>query len=87
MKQPLIKHGTFVNDVKYLGMIFGKRITWKLRMEMMEAKAFRTFISVCFLFISERLRANIKLTFQIALMSYVIIKLAPPGNLGQMPNS
>jgi hypothetical protein len=34
----------FVNHVKYLGVIFDKRITWRLHLEMTEAKAFRTFI-------------------------------------------
>jgi hypothetical protein len=34
----------FVNNVKYLGVIFDKRITWRLHIEIIEAKAFRTFI-------------------------------------------
>jgi hypothetical protein len=34
----------FVNHVKYRGVIFDKRITWSLRIEMTEANAFRTFI-------------------------------------------
>jgi hypothetical protein len=34
----------FVNNVKYLGVICDKRITWKLHVEKIEAKAFRTFI-------------------------------------------
>jgi hypothetical protein len=34
----------FINSVKYLGVIFDKRMTWRLHMEMIEAKAFRTFI-------------------------------------------
>jgi hypothetical protein len=29
----------FVNHVKYLGVIFDKRITWRLHIEMTEAKA------------------------------------------------
>jgi hypothetical protein len=36
----------FVNHVKYLGVIFDKRITWRLHIEMIEAKAFGTFISI-----------------------------------------
>jgi hypothetical protein len=35
----------FVNHVKYLGVIFDKRITWKLHIEMIEAKAFKTLES------------------------------------------
>jgi hypothetical protein len=34
----------FENNVKYLGVIFGKKITWKLHIETIEAKAFRTII-------------------------------------------
>jgi hypothetical protein len=30
----------FVNNVKYLGVIFDKRITWRLHIERIEAKAF-----------------------------------------------
>jgi hypothetical protein len=40
----------FVNSVKYLGVSFDKKITWRLHIEMMEAKAFRTFIRVYSLF-------------------------------------
>jgi hypothetical protein len=29
----------FINHVKYLGIIFDKRITWRLHIEMIEAKA------------------------------------------------
>jgi hypothetical protein len=34
----------FVNHVKYLCVIFDKMITWRLHIEVIEAKAFRTFI-------------------------------------------
>jgi hypothetical protein len=40
----------FVNHVKYLGVIFNKRITWRLHIEMVESRAFRTFIIMYFLF-------------------------------------
>jgi hypothetical protein len=36
----------FINHVKYLGVIFDKRITWRLHIQMTEAKAFRTFIRI-----------------------------------------
>jgi hypothetical protein len=36
----------FVNSVKYLGVIFDKRVACRLHIEMIEAKAFRTFVSV-----------------------------------------
>jgi hypothetical protein len=54
----------FVNSVKYLGVIFDKGMTWRLHIEMIEAKAFRTFIRMYSLFKSERLSTNIKLTPQ-----------------------
>jgi hypothetical protein len=36
----------FVNSVKYLGEIFDKNVIWRLHIEMIEAKAFRTFIRI-----------------------------------------
>jgi hypothetical protein len=51
----------FVHHVKYLGVIFDKRITWRLHIEMIEAKAFRAFIRVYSLLKSEHLSSNIKL--------------------------
>jgi hypothetical protein len=36
----------FVNSVKYLGVIFDIKITWRLHIEMIEAKAFKTFIRI-----------------------------------------
>jgi hypothetical protein len=62
----------FVNHVKYLGVIFIKRITWRLHIEMTEAKAFRSFIRLYFLFKSERLSTNIKLTLHKALIRSVM---------------
>jgi hypothetical protein len=50
-----------VNHVKYLGVIFDKRITWNLHIEMIEIKIFRTFIRIYSLFKTEKLSANIKL--------------------------
>jgi hypothetical protein len=52
----------FVNSIKYLGVIFDKKVTWRLHIQMIEAKALRTFIRIYSLFKSERLNANIKLT-------------------------
>jgi hypothetical protein len=49
----------FVSHVKYLGVIFDKRITWRLHIEMIEAKAFRTFIRIYYLFRHEHLSASI----------------------------
>jgi hypothetical protein len=35
-----------VNTVKYLGVIFNKKVTGRLHIEMIEAKAFRIFIRI-----------------------------------------
>jgi hypothetical protein len=40
----------FVNSVKYLGVIFDKKITWRPHIEMIEAKAFRIFFRVYAIF-------------------------------------
>jgi hypothetical protein len=50
----------FVNSVKYLGVLFDKRMTCRLHIQMIEDKIFRTFIRIYSLFKSERLSANIK---------------------------
>jgi hypothetical protein len=50
------------NTSQYLGVIFDKKITRKYHIEMIEAKAFRTFISANSLFKSYGLSINIKLT-------------------------
>jgi hypothetical protein len=36
----------FVISEKYLGVIIDRKITWRLHIEMIEAKAFRTFIRI-----------------------------------------
>jgi hypothetical protein len=62
----------FVNHVKYLGVIFDTRIAWRQHIEMIEAKAFRTFIRISSLFKSERLSANIELTLHKVLIRSVM---------------
>jgi hypothetical protein len=62
----------FVSHVKYLGVIFVKRITWRLHTEMIEAKSFRTLIGIYSLFKSDRLSANIKLTLHETLIRSVM---------------
>jgi hypothetical protein len=71
----------FVNRVKILCVIFDKKVTWRLYIEMIEAKAFRTFISIYCQFKSERLSTNIKLALPKALISNIM--LAPIGSLQQ----
>jgi hypothetical protein len=52
----------FVNSVKHLGIIFDKRMTRRLYLETIEAKAFRVFFRLYSVFKSEQLSAHIKLT-------------------------
>jgi hypothetical protein len=63
----------FVNSAKYLGILVDKEVTWRLHIEMTEAKVFRTFIRIYSLFKSERLSGNIKLTLHKAFIRYVMI--------------
>jgi hypothetical protein len=58
--------------VKYLGIVFNRRIARILYIEMIEAKAFKTFIKVYSPFESERLSANIKLILHKALIRSVM---------------
>jgi hypothetical protein len=57
--------------------MFDKRATRTLHIEMIDAKAFRTFIRIYSLFKSELLRANIKLTLHKALMRSVMTYACP----------
>jgi hypothetical protein len=67
----------FVNHVKYFSVIIDKRITWRLHIEMIEAKAFRTFIRIYSLLKSKHLSANIKLTLHKALIRSVMKYACP----------
>jgi hypothetical protein len=69
----------FVNNVKYLGVIFHKKITWKLHIEMIAAKAFRAFITTYSLFKRKRLSTNLKLYF---CGRYPSVKIAAPPKQG-----
>jgi hypothetical protein len=70
----------FVNHVKYLGVLFDKMTLWRMHIEMIEAKAFRTFIRIYSIFKYERLRSNIKLTLHKGLIKSEWLMLSPPGN-------
>jgi hypothetical protein len=68
----------FVNNVKYLGLIFNKKTTWRTHIKTIEAKAFRAFIRTYSLFKSEWLSANIKLTLHKVLLIRSILTYACP---------
>jgi hypothetical protein len=59
-----------MEDMFYV--VFGRRFTWRLHIEMTETNAFRIFIRVYSLFKSERLSANIKSTLHKALIKSVM---------------
>jgi hypothetical protein len=71
---------SFISHVKYLGVICNKRITWRLQIEMIEAKAFRTLTRIYSQFKSERLSVNITLTLHKALIRSMVTYASLPGN-------
>jgi hypothetical protein len=71
----------FASNVEYLGLIVDKRTTWRLHIEMIEAKTFRTFIRVYSQLKSERFSANIKLTLHKALIRSVMTYACPAWEL------
>jgi hypothetical protein len=68
---------SFINHVKYLCVIYDKRITWRLKIEMIEAKVLRTFITIYSLFRSEFLYVTIKQTLHKALIRAVMTYSCP----------
>jgi hypothetical protein len=74
----------FVNNLKYIRVIFDKNILWRLHIKAIEAKAFRAFIKTHSLFKSERLSANFKLTLHKALNRSIMTYVCPAWNLRQM---
>jgi hypothetical protein len=67
----------FVNRAKYLGVVFDRKVTWRLHIEMIAAKAFRTFIRIYSRFRSERLSVSIKLTLHRTLNRSVMTYASP----------
>jgi hypothetical protein len=64
---------SFVNNVKYLVVIFDRRMTWRLHIERTRAKALGMYIRTCSLFKSECLSINIKLIPYKALIRSIIV--------------
>jgi hypothetical protein len=67
----------FVNSVKYLGIIFDKKMAWRLHIKTIEAKAIRTFIRIYPLLKSEQLSTNFKLALHKALIRYEMTYACP----------
>jgi hypothetical protein len=67
----------FVNSVKYLGVVFDRRMTWRLHIEKIAAKALGTYIRAYSIFKSKHLNANIKLIMYRALMRSIMTYAFP----------
>jgi hypothetical protein len=67
----------FVNSVKYLGVIFDRRMTWRLHIEKIAAKALGTCIGTYSIFRSKHLNANIKLIVYRALIRSIMTYICP----------
>lgn len=67
----------FANQVRYLDVFCGKRVTLTYHSAMIEDKVFRKFITVYSLFNYEQLGGNLKLTLQTAIIKTVKIYTCP----------
>jgi hypothetical protein len=67
----------FVNSAKYLGVIFDRRMTWRLHIERTTAKALGTYIRTYSLFKSKQLSANVKLILYRALIRSIMTYACP----------
>jgi hypothetical protein len=73
----------FVNSVKYLGVIFDRRMTWRLHIEKIAAKALGTYIRTYFIFKSKHLNANIKLIVYRALIRSIMTYACPTSEFAE----
>jgi hypothetical protein len=77
---------TFVNDVKYLGVTFERRITWRTHIDLIVTKALRTFVQIYSLLKSEKLSIKTKMTLHKALIRSKMSYACPAsGNRQQTP--
>jgi hypothetical protein len=58
----------FVNDIKYLGATFERKLKWRYQTDSTATKALGKFIRICSVLKSERLSAKSKLTLYKALI-------------------
>jgi hypothetical protein len=68
-----------VNNITYLGVTFDRRMTWRHNIKETAAKALRTSVRTCSLYISGRLSTNIKRMLYEALIRSVVS--LPPGSM------
>jgi hypothetical protein len=67
----------FVNSVKYLGVTFDRRMTWRLHIEKTAAKALCTYVRTYSIFKSKHLSAHIKLIVYRALIRSIMTYACP----------
>jgi hypothetical protein len=67
----------FVNNVKYLGVTFDRRMTWRLHVEKIAAKALGTYIRTYSIFKSKHLSAHINLIVYRALIRSIMTYACP----------
>jgi len=63
--------------VKYLGVIFDKKLTWRLNIEMIAIKAFFIFLSIYPILKRERLSVGAKLIIYTALIRSMLTYACP----------
>jgi hypothetical protein len=66
-----------VNSVKSLGVIFDRRMTWRLHVEKFASKALGTYVRTYPIFKSKHLNANIKLIMYRALITSIMTYASP----------
>jgi ABC-type transporter MlaC component len=67
----------FVNSVKYLGIIFDRRMTWRLHIQKIAAKALGTYIRTYSIFKRKHLKAKIKVIVYRGLLRAIITYASP----------
>jgi hypothetical protein len=67
----------FVNTVKYLGVIYNKKITRRMHIQTVAIKVFRTFITLYSLFKSGLLNTNTKFNLHKPLIRFVMTYSCP----------
>jgi hypothetical protein len=81
------RNSPFVNSVKYLSVIFNKKITWRLHIETVQTNAFRMFIRLYSLLKHEWLSTNIKLTLYTSHYLCKDVCLSCLGSCGRYPSN
>jgi hypothetical protein len=67
----------FVDNVKYLFVVFDRRNAWRIDTQAIEAKDFRVFIGVCSIFRNKQLRSDVRLNVHKTLIRSVMTCSCP----------